>query len=93
MITSIRSVLLAAALTIGAAATAQACVSPQFAGQTGSNDVPCTHAGKEPYGPAPVIPPGHGVGGYGAKSNGGGSINVPGGPVYCTSEFRCTQPQ
>jgi len=91
MSTSIRCVLFAAALTIGTVA-AQACISPQVAGQTGSNDVPCTHAGKGPYGPAPVIPPGHGTGGYGSKT-GGGSINVPGGPVYCLSEFRCTQPQ
>jgi len=93
------SVVLAAALTIGIAASAQAaCYSPQVAGSH-SNGTPCVqHAGGGGTLPPPAINPrgsyNGGLGSNGPFGNGGGTITLPGGGSTCVgAEFRCYSPQ
>jgi hypothetical protein len=94
--------LLAAVLTFGIAAAAQACESPQVAGVKGnSNGTPCG----QQSGGGGKIPPGpiNGHGSYnsglgsnnnGPFGNGGGTITVPGGGGPCYgAEFRCYSPK
>jgi hypothetical protein len=68
------SLLLAAALTVGIAATAQACVLPQVVGQNAAHPTPCGH-GLQTGQAGAINPPAHFGGGLGL---GGGTITVPG---------------